>query len=686
MNVSELARKLKINSKELLEILPAVGFDFGRRAIKIDDRQAQKIINQWPQLLAKYRQQLSEVKKEETETPDDTILEKKIIIPPFIRVRDFAEKLKLPLSKVISELMKNGVLAAMNEVIDFETAAIISQELGYEVVAEAAGAKEIEQEKNLSQIIALEQKADLQPRPPVVVVMGHVDHGKTKLLDAIRKTKVMEGESGGITQHIGAYQVTFQSKNETSSRPQGGILLRPLADRDDGAASRAITFIDTPGHEAFSTMRSRGARVADIAILVVAADDSIQPQTKESIKIIHSAGLPMIVAINKIDKPEANVEKVKQDLAAINLLPEDWGGKTICVPISAKAGLGLDDLLEMILLVAETEKEKLMANPNRSAAGTIIESHIDRGEGPVSTILIQNGSLKTGDLVEISGVFYGKIRAMKNFLGQDVKIATPSMPIKILGLKAAPSVGDVLQVITDETKTRKVKKYQMRNQAVDYAKPLETKEKEESKVTSLNLVLRADVLGSLEALISSLTKLEHPEVAVNIISKGLGHITENDVSRAEAGHSVIFGFHVKPSPAAENLAKEKNVEILSYSVIYKLLDEAKARLEKLLKPEVIHTELGRLKVLAIFRQDKNAMIIGGSVSKGKILPNAKADIFRDKVKIGTGVITQLQVNKVNVNEATQGQECGLKFEGKSTIAVNDILEIYQEEVKQKKII
>ncbi|OGY48179.1 MAG: translation initiation factor IF-2 [Candidatus Buchananbacteria bacterium RIFCSPHIGHO2_02_FULL_45_11b] len=657
MNVGELARKLNISSKELLEILPAVGFHVGQRAIKIDDRQAHKIIEKWSQLLAQYRAQLKagEKKEEAVEVKAEI---KAVALPPFIRVKEFAEKLRLPLSKVMAELMKNGVLSSMNEQIDYDTAAIIAHELGFEVSADqsiAAAAEKTTSDK-LEGLLAEDDKTKLKSRAPVVVVMGHVDHGKTKLLDAIRKTDVVAGESGGITQHIGAYQVVRKG--------------------------HPITFIDTPGHEAFTTMRSRGARVADIAILVIAADDSIQPQTKESIKIINSAGLPMIVAINKIDKPEANIEKVKQDLAALNLLPEDWGGKTICVPISAKAGAGIDDLLEMILLVAETEKEKIAANPEKPAVGTIIESHINRGEGPVATVLIQNGTLRRGDLAEVTDTFYGKVRAMKNYKGEEVDAAGPSMPVKIIGLKAAPSVGDVLQVVADVDKKKKVKKYQLVQQAVDYTRP---QVKTEADPNSLNIILKADVLGSLEAIIASLVKLDNPGAPLRIIQKGLGNITEGDIDRAASSQAVILGFHVKPNQAADNLAREKKVEIKLYKIIYQLLDEIKARMEKMLVPEVIRTDYGRLKVLAIFYKEKNAMVLGGSVTKGKIMPNTKADVIRGKVRLGTGQITQVQMNKVNVNEVPQGKECGLKYEGKVIVEVGDVLEIYQEEVKIKKL-
>ena len=660
MNVTELARKLKIPTKELLEILPAVGFDIGKRAIKIDNRTALKVTKNWHRLLAKYKEQVAEQEEEIKEVKDEVKEIKKVSIPSMIRVKDFSEKLELPISKVMTELMKSGVLSSMNEEIDFDTAAIVGQDLGFEILqADSDADQEEATSKKLETLLSDKDKANATPRPPVVVVMGHVDHGKTKLLDTIRATNVIDKESGGITQHIGAYQAEKKGK--------------------------LITFIDTPGHEAFTTMRSRGARVADIAILVVAADDSIQPQTKESIKIINSAKLPMIVAINKIDKPDANPEKVKQDLAAMNLTPEEWGGKTICVPISAKQGTGVDDLLEMILLVAETNSEDITANSEISAVGTIIESHVDKGEGPVATAVIQNGTLKKGDLVTVADTFYGKIRVMKDFANKDIAQAPPSTPVKILGLKAAPSVGDVLQVTNQIGRKAKVKKYQLKEQATAYTKPMETPKEGGKNLKTLNIILKSDVLGSLEAIIASLLQIEHPEVAVNIISKGLGNITENDVDRAESGNAIVLGFHVKPTQPAADLARDKKVDIKIYEVIYHLIDEVKAKLEELLSPEVIRTELGRLKVLAIFRKEKGAMVIGGKVTKGSIKNNVKVDVMKGKTVLATGHIVQLQVNKVDVPEAETGQECGIKYEGKPAIEEGDTLEAYTEEVKEKKL-
>lgn len=659
MNVTELARKLKIPSKELLEILPVVGFSIGRRAIKIDNRQAQRIIERWPDLLAKYKETTGADEVEEAVEDDKPVEVIKVAIGSYIRVKDFAEKLGIALPKVMTELMKNGVLSSMNEEIDFDTAAIVGEELGFEIEAGSDTAEAEKRTVNKLETLLVSDKTKAQARPPVVVVMGHVDHGKTKLLDAIRETNVIEGEAGGITQHIGAYQAEKKGQ--------------------------LITFIDTPGHEAFTTMRSRGARVADVAILVVAADDSIQPQTKESIKIIKSAGIPMVVAINKIDKPEANIEKVKQDLSGINLMPEEWGGKTIVVPISAKAGTGLDDLLDMVLLVAETEKDKIQADPSAGAVGTIIESHIDKGEGPVATVLIQNGTLKRGDLAQVGDTFYGKIRGMKDFQGNDVDEAPPSMPVKVLGLKAAPPVGDILQVSTDTSKRRKVNKYKLTQQAVDYTKAKETEAEAKKGVKTLNMVLKADFLGSLEAIIASLTALDHSEVVVNIVSKGLGNITENDVERAVSGQAWLVGFHIKPTAAAITLAKDKDVEIKQYDIIYKLIEDVVKRMEELLSPEVIRTDLGRLKVVALFNKAKDSVVVGGKVTKGKVAINAKVDVMRGTRKITTGTITQLQANKVDVNEVAMGSECGMKIEGKPTIEIDDNIEVYLEEVKQKKL-
>lgn len=653
MNVTELARKLKIPTKELLEILPEAGFGIGKKAIKINDSIAQKIIKGWPAILSAYKKQFI---KEEVVVEDAVVEKKKITIPEYITVKEFSQKSGIQITKVLGELMKSGVLKSMNEKIDFDTASIVGADLGIEVEAEkkedmkpATAGHEIISEGDLEHLV---------PRPPVIVIMGHVDHGKTKLLDTIRKTTIMDHESGGITQHIGAYQIVKKGKT--------------------------ITFIDTPGHEAFSTMRSRGAHIADIAILVIAADDGIKPQTKESIKIILAANIPMIVAINKIDKPEANIERVKQELAQENLLPEDWGGKTITQPISAKSGAGVDELLDTILLVAEMNKDKIVANPNRSAVGSVIESHVDKGEGFVATILIQNGTLKLGDLVFIQGMHYGKVKNLKDFLGKGVKQAEPSVPIKILGLKGIPTIGDILEVQKDVDRNQKIKSYQLKTQATSiYTRQI--KKDKEKEIETFNIILRTDVLGSLEAIITSLDKIQHPKIQLNIIGKGVGPINESDVMLAESNNAIVFGFHSSPTPAAQHLIQEKNTEVKIYKIIYELLDEVKKRMEEKLKPEVNRIVVGRIKILKIFRKEKNSMIVGGRVMEGKAVFGAKIDATRKDTKIGQGTLTKLQSNKIDVNELETNKECGIQYDGKPVLEIGDMLELYKEETHEQKI-
>jgi len=665
MNVTELARKLRINTNELLEILPEFGFDIGKKAIKVDSKIAHKILELGP----KIKQKLEDERKAKMEEFRKLSQQEKGVqeitearIPAVITVREFSKVINQPVNNVIKELMKSGVMASLNEKIDFETAAIVADEFGIKLNQEdSADTATAESGQKIKAALEQEKKTDLVSRAPVIVVMGHVDHGKTKLLDAIRRTNVVEGEAGGITQHIGAYQVVRKE--------------------------RLITCIDTPGHEAFTAMRSRGAKIADIAILVIAANDSIKPQTEEAIKIIKQAGLPMIVAINKIDLPDANIEKVKQDLASMNLTPEDWGGQTICVPISAKENMGIDDLLETILLVSDLEKDKIVANPNKDAIGTIIEAHINKGEGPVATVLVQNGTLKVGDNLCINNVFYGKARALKDYTNQDVEKAEPSTPVKIIGLKYAPKVGDILEVSCEVgRKQKKVKTFDLQkeettvNQAV-----FKDDDQEDDQVTRVNLIIKADVLGSLEAIIESLEKIDSEEVKVKIISKGLGNITDTDVNLAESSGALLIGFNVKTSPLAEDVAREKNINIKYYDIIYKLIEDIKEKMSDLLTPEIVRTDLGKAKVLAIFKTENKAMIIGGKVLSGKIENNTKAQVIRDKEKIATGEIVQLQSGKQDVNEVAEGQEFGLKYQGDPVIQEGDRLEVYKEEKLVKKI-
>ena len=664
MNISELARKLKTTAKELKEILPQAGFDIGKRAIKVDDRIAEKITEQWDQILADHKSQKELDKDEEEEITEKPVVEeiKKINIPKYITVKNFSKVLGLPLSQVIAELMKNGIMASLNERIDFETAKIITEDLEVpvELILIKKEKEKADESVKVTDIMEEKDAKDAKPRPPVIVVMGHVDHGKTKLLDAIRETNVMEGESGGITQHIGAYQAEKQGEK--------------------------ITFIDTPGHEAFTAMRSRGAQVADIAILIVAADDGVMPQTEEAFKIIKNAGLPFIVAINKIDKPEANIEKTKQELTnKLNVVPEEWGGKHIFSLISAKQKKGIDEILDTLILVAELEKDRLNANFEGKMAGTIIDSHVDKGEGPVATILVQTGTLRKNDHLIINNSIYGKVRAMKDFKGNIIDEGTPSTPVKILGFKTLPNVGDIVITEQDSKELKKSKtvsksyqKYQEETRIID--EQIETSEDEEEK--SFNIILKTDVLGSQEAILESLAKLENSDVKTKVVFTGLGNITDTDIDKACSQNAQILGFHVKAPNTLLGLIKEKEVVLKNFEVIYELTEYVEAELNKIIKPKYVKNKLGQVKIKAIFKKDNAEMIVGGMVTKGTIEKNTNTIVKRDGKKIAEGKITALQSNKQDADSVKAGQECGIKYSGKPVIEADDILESWKEELQQ----
>lgn len=649
-----------------------MGFDIGRRAIKVDDRIAGKIMRSWRPYIAK----IAEGKKREQEEKkiEEIRQQGPIKIPSVMTVRDFATRLSLPVTKILAELMKNGIVTSLNERLDFETATILAEDMGLEVILDESEseAETVQSEQKLKEILSSQDENAMKERPPVVVVMGHVDHGKTKLLDAIRDTHVIEGESGGITQHIGAYQAWAVPKDKKGKK-------------------EIITFVDTPGHEAFTAMRSRGAKIADIAILVVAADDGVMPQTIEAYKIIEQTKIPMIVAINKIDKSEANIEKVKQELTSkLNVVPEEWGGKTVCVPISAKQKTNIDQLLEMILLVKEMEQEKIKANPDASAAGTVIEAHLDKGEGPVATVLIQNGTLKIGEYIVIDDTVYGKIKAMRDFHGEPITEAIPSMPVKILGLKITPRVGDIIES-TKEAKlvSKKLKKEKFsQGSAVSSGTVVVQKksdEEGEDQNNQINIILKADVLGSLEAIIESIQKIEHPDIKINIISKGLGNINEADVLRAEPCSGLVIGFHVLPTNQAKTLADDKGVEVKHYKIIYKLLEDLKEKIEGQIGPEIVKHDLGKLKILAIFRPNKNNQIIGGKVIEGKITKDANINLWRGEDKLGSAKLITLKSGKEEVTEVDTDQECGLEVESRELIQEGDVLEFYREEKKAVKL-
>lgn len=672
MNVTELARQLKINTRDMLMVLPQYGFDIGQKAVKVDDRVADQIIRKWRfikrDLEDKQRKELEEQKLKEKELRKQS--GQSISLSGLITVREFAEKMNLPLAQVIMELMKNGILANQNQNIDFDTAAIIAEELGFAVNKEMGDSGTAKNEDIRAQDLesALAKGEHLESRAPVIVVMGHVDHGKTKLLDAIRSTNVVAKEAGGITQHIGAYQTVWKDPKTR--------------------AERAITFIDTPGHEAFSMMRSRGARVADIAILVVAADDGVKPQTVEAINIIKAAKLPFVVAINKIDKDTADIQRVKTELSQHNILPEDWGGDVPMVSISAKENLHIDQLLDLLLLVTDIQGEKIKADPLVSAVGTIVESHVDKGMGPVATVLVQAGTLHVNDKLVVNGEIYGKVRAMKNYKGGALAAAGPSVPVQIIGFKVAPEVGDILDVGKADTATEiDVKQKRTQQTTAEKTTLVESgNEEEEDKKKTLNLLVKADVLGSLEAILASLGKIKHDEVGVKIIGKGLGNITENDIAKAEAGNAILAGFNVNPTPTAEIMIREKNMRFLHYKIIYDLINWVKAELEKMLLKEKIVTEVGAGEVLAIFRREKSSMIIGARIVSGKAYKDTLARVKRDGLLISTGKITAIKIGQQNVKDVVEGTECGLQIETKEKIEVGDILEVFTEETKTRKIV
>lgn len=651
MNVTELYRELKMTKDEFFTLVNELGFDVGERAIKIDDAVAMKIIEAIKKKRkADRKTSIFKDEKKEEETEEKAEGGEALKIPDKIRVKDFADRLGKQVPDLIAILMQNGIMATINETLDYETAAIIAEDLGYAPELSLEGEVEDEQAARAGRVAEVreqEDKKDMKARPPVVVIMGHVDHGKTKLLDAIRQTNVIDTEAGGITQSIGAYQVEKNGKT--------------------------ITFIDTPGHEAFTAMRSRGARVADLAILVIAADDGLKPQTIESIHILQEAELPFVVAINKIDKPDADVDRVKKELSEINLAPEDYGGKTIVEPISAKQNQNIDKLLDTLLLVAEMEKDNIVANPEGQTVCTVIESNVDKHMGPVATMLVQNGTLKIGDLVKIGNI-PGRIRSLKDWTGAELKEAGPSVPVQVLGLKKAPVVGDIMEVVKDRKELKQMSK------AYDSFAFLrkQIKEEEEEGKQKLYIVLRADNLGSLEAIVQSLHNIKHEEVGIDIIQKGLGSITENDVAMAKAAGAIVLGFNVTATSGADKFARDEEVAIQKFDIIYDLTDHAKAELEKLLESAIEYNKIGSLNLLAVFKTEQTYTIAGGRVADGKMRVNAPVKIVRQGKMIGEGVISELQKEKKKTNEVTKGSECGMRIDTEVELQEGDTIEAYEE--------
>ncbi len=595
----------------------------------------------------------------EKKVKESTKDNKKIKIPNPVMVKKFSELLGLSISSVITELMKNGIMATINEEIDFETASIIASDLGFEVEEDLnIHEGKLTLEKVLD-ICKKEQESEenLPSRPPVVTILGHVDHGKTTLLDTIRKGNVASREAGGITQHITAYQVKKRGKT--------------------------ITFIDTPGHEAFSAMRERGVSIADVAILVVAADDGVRPQTKEVIKYLKEKKIPTIVAINKIDKPEANSQKVKQELAENEMVIEEWGGEVIANEISAKNNMGIDDLLDSVLLVSEVLE--LKASDKNDGLGIVLESHLDPKKGPVTTVLIKTGMLKVGHDIVIGDTF-GRIKRMENYAGEQIDFAGPSSPVIIMGAQKTPEVNDVIQVAKKEVIAKMKSKRGISDNLIKAGGNKELNKKiEEGKIKRLDIIMKADVPGSLEAIDQILSTIKSEEVIWEYVNTGIGNITESDVKLAESSNAIIFGFNVNITAVAKRMAEKSNIKVELFDIIYELVEDVKDKMSELLPPEIIRTDLGRLKVLAIFKNGKTDMIVGGRVIDGDAVNKSLVEIKRKGEIVGRGEISNLQQNKKPAEKVGSGNECGITFVGKTKIEEGDILIFYKEEEKKRKL-
>lgn len=578
-----------------------------------------------------------------------------IQIAPVVAVGEFADKLGVPATKVIGELMKNGVMATINEPIDFDTAAIIGAELGFDIIPEPTKADQSRARRTLA------EGEEGAQRPPVVAVTGHVDHGKTSLLDAIRSTDVATGEAGGITQHIGAYQVK----------------------RND----RWITFLDTPGHSAFSAIRAHGARMADVAIIVIAADDGIKPQTREAIRYAQESGVKMVVAINKIDKEGADPNRVKTELSELQIVPEEWGGDTVMVEVSAKANQNIDKLLDVVLLVADLED--LRARPEGPAEGVVIESHLESGRGAVATVLVQHGQLKIGDFIG-SGSTYAKVRSLHDWHGRKLTVVNPGMPAVLTGFKEVPAFGDFFEAYANEKAAREAAGNNLRGASIKSL--VKVKKIDASQLTDaitagnikeLNVVVKADVQGSLESLLDALGQLRNDEVAVKVVSSSVGEIGETDVTFAKTAGAMLIGFNVGMGAQVRQLAQREGIQARLYKVIYELLDDVRGVLGQMLAPEVVETVHGQLELLGIFKATKTYVVCGGEVKSGKVEAKQLVRISRGGEQIGEATVSAVQKGPNQVKEAVEGEQCGLNLATTAKIEIGDTLEFYTKEEKAR---
>lgn len=680
IRVHELAKQIGITSKELINKLNENGIDVKNHMSSVDENDAKKAIALFQQKsdaspkknkkstenknenkaaqpenvgTPKSNHKKSSKKDKKSEKSPETIQQSSDIIivkvPKNITLKELANKLKQSVSQLIKMLMSQGLMFNQNQIIEFEQASKIAEK--FNIILEEAEEMELFAQK----LNTADDSQDLVERPPVVVVMGHVDHGKTSLLDAIRHTNVINTEAGGITQHIGAYTVSISDKT--------------------------ITFLDTPGHEAFTAMRMRGAQATDIAVLVVAADDGIMPQTIEAINHAKAAGVEIIVAINKIDKPGANIDRVKQELVEYGLVAEDWGGQTICVPVSAKNNIGIDDLLEMIILVAQMKE--LKANPKKAACGIIIESKLDRGRGPIATVLVQNGTLEIGNPI-VAASSFGKIRAMINDKGNRVKKALPSTPVEILGLSSVPNAGEMFYTTESEKQARQLAESIINKNKMAMIKESTAKislddlfsQIQTGGVKELNIIVKADVQGSVEAIKNSLERLSNEEVKIKTIHGGVGAITESDIMLASASNAIIIGFNVRPELSAKSIAESEKVDVRLYRIIYDAIEDIKLAMKGLLDPIFEEKILGHAQVRQLFKISSLGTIAGSYVTDGKILRNSKIRLIRDGKTIYEGELNTLRRFKDDVKEVLEGYECGIMLNKFNDIKENDVMEAY----------
>jgi len=660
--VYELAKQAGISSKKLISILDDLDIKIKNHMSTIDDDTAKLVmdlIEEETGKSKKKREKVHEKEKEKIEKKPEKTIEKQqktITLPDKISVRDLGNYMEIEPVRIIKKLIDYGLMVNINAEIDFELAKKIAGEFGFEVLKEKT-----DDQKNVLIEEENDNPEDMKSRPPVVTVMGHVDHGKTSLLDAIRKTNITTREAGGITQHIGASEVEINGKK--------------------------IVFLDTPGHEAFTTLRARGAKVTDIAILVVAADDGVMPQTVEALNHAKAAGVPIIVAVNKIDKPTANPERVKQQLAEYDLIPEEWGGDTIFVNVSAKTGAGIDQLLEMIILVAEMAE--LKANYNCKASGVIIEAKLDKGRGPVATVLVQRGTLKVGDDI-VAGVAYGRVRALFNSRGKKIKEAGPSIPVEVIGLSEVPIAGDILRAVSSEREAKAIAEEQInRQKEAEFATSKKIslnqlyEKLQKGEMKELNVIIKADVQGSVEALKQSLEKCSTNEIEVRIIHGGVGAISESDVMLASASNAIIVGFNVRPDSNAKKLAEKEQIDIRTYRVIYEVVDDVKSAIIGMLEPEYEEVVLGRAEVRALFKVPNVGVVAGCFVTEGKITRNSNIRVIRQGIVVYEGRISSLKRFKDDVKEVMSGYECGIGIEKFNDIKEQDVLEAFINQPVQR---